>query len=142
MSTFRLRSLAAVAVLAGAASLSACGAGSSNADYANGKTQFTQKCGSCHVMAAAGTKGVIGPNLDDAFRTARAEGYPASTFEGVVRYWISDAEQRAQPKMPRNLVTGKDADDVAAYVAVSAGAPGADGKVAESAVRPAAPPAK
>lgn len=138
MSTFQRRSLAAVVALAGAMSLSACGAGTSGADYANGKTQFTQKCGGCHAMAAAGTKGVIGPNLDDAFRQSRSEGFKASTFEGVVRYWIANPEQRSTPKMTPNLVTGKDADDVAAYVAVSAGAPDANGKYADSAVRPPA----
>ena len=31
---------------------------------ANGKTIFTAKCGSCHTLAAAGTTGTVGPNLD------------------------------------------------------------------------------
>jgi mono/diheme cytochrome c family protein len=29
-----------------------------------GKTVFTQNCGSCHTLAAAGTSGTVGPNLD------------------------------------------------------------------------------
>ena len=28
------------------------------------------KCGSCHTLARAGTRGVVGPNLDEAFRRA------------------------------------------------------------------------
>ncbi len=82
MSTIRLRSLATgVIAVAAAVTLSACGSsGTANADLANGKDQFTKKCGSCHTMKAAGTVGVIGPNLDDAFRGSRAEGYPSSTF--------------------------------------------------------------
>jgi cbb3-type cytochrome c oxidase subunit III len=30
----------------------------------NGKTIFTSNCGSCHTLAAAGTNGTVGPNLD------------------------------------------------------------------------------
>jgi len=30
----------------------------------DGETIFKAKCGSCHTLAAAGTKGTIGPNLD------------------------------------------------------------------------------
>lgn len=136
MSTIRLRSLATgVIAVAAAVTLSACGSsGTANADLANGKDQFTKKCGSCHTMKAAGTVGVIGPNLDDAFRGSRAEGYPSSTFEGVVRQWIAKAEQVREPVMPRNLVTGKDADDVAAYVAVSAGVGAKPGELTDSPV--------
>lgn len=32
---------------------------------ASGKSVFTENCGSCHVLAAAGTRGTTGPNLDD-----------------------------------------------------------------------------
>jgi cytochrome c oxidase subunit 2 len=31
---------------------------------AAGKTLFTQQCGSCHVLADAGTQGAVGPDLD------------------------------------------------------------------------------
>ena len=41
-------------------------------DRAKGKELFIQKCGSCHTLADAGTKGQIGPNLDDAFRRVAA----------------------------------------------------------------------
>jgi cbb3-type cytochrome c oxidase subunit III len=30
----------------------------------NGKAIFTARCGSCHTLAAAGTSGKVGPNLD------------------------------------------------------------------------------
>jgi cbb3-type cytochrome c oxidase subunit III len=30
----------------------------------NGKTIFTSECASCHTLAAAGTNGTVGPNLD------------------------------------------------------------------------------
>jgi cbb3-type cytochrome c oxidase subunit III len=31
----------------------------------SGKDIFTANCGSCHTLAAAGTNGTVGPNLDD-----------------------------------------------------------------------------
>lgn len=39
--------------------------GGTTAD-ALGKQVFTQNCGSCHTLKAAGTTGTVGPNLDDA----------------------------------------------------------------------------
>ena len=35
-------------------------------DRGTGKELFTQKCGSCHTLADAGTTGKVGPNLDEA----------------------------------------------------------------------------
>lgn len=138
MTSFRTRVISGVLVAAGAFTLAACGSGTSDADLANGKTKFTQLCGGCHAMEAAGTKGVIGPNLDDAFRGPRAEGFKASHFQGVVKYWIANPDTKAEPKMTANLVTGKDADDVAAYVAANAGLTGAD-DVDGAPIRPAEP---
>lgn len=115
-----MRSRAALALVVGAAAFGLSACGGSDADLANGKAKFTQ-CGICHTLADAGTKGIVGPNLDDAFRGARRDGFEDSTFEGVVRYWIDKPEQNTQPIMPADIVTGKDADDVAAYVAAVAG---------------------
>jgi mono/diheme cytochrome c family protein len=39
---------------------------------ADGKTVFTDHCGSCHTLSAAGTSGSIGPNLDDITLDAAA----------------------------------------------------------------------
>jgi cytochrome c oxidase subunit 2 len=38
-----------------------------------GKELFTQQCGSCHVLADAGTSGEVGPNLDEALQGADAD---------------------------------------------------------------------
>ena len=89
-----------------------------------GKTLFTQKCGSCHVLDRAGTKGVQGPNLDDAFGPARSKGLGEETVAGVVHQQI--AFVRRNSTMPKDLVTGQGARDVAAYVAAAAGQPGKD----------------
>ncbi len=32
---------------------------------ADGEAVFTSNCGGCHTLAAAGTSGTTGPNLDD-----------------------------------------------------------------------------
>ena len=58
-----------------------------------------------------------GPNLDDAAAGDRIEGLKQSSFEALVRQQIDEAD----PPMPRHLVTGDDARDVAAYVASVAG---------------------
>ena len=39
--------------------------GGGTASAAEGKQIFTQNCGGCHTLAAAGTNGQVGPNLDD-----------------------------------------------------------------------------
>jgi mono/diheme cytochrome c family protein len=136
--------LAAAPVLVAAALLAAgCGTGGiskGKADTAHGKQLFQERCGSCHTLADAGTQGRIGPNLDDAFSGPRSEGFKASTIRNVVlgqiKYAIEhpsgfvtgpDGKELPAPGMPRNLVTGDDAQDVAAYVASVAGISAAGG---------------
>ena len=116
-----MRGLAAGAVVALTA-LSGCN--SKDQDVATGKQLFTQRCGSCHVLADAGTKGQIGPNLDDAFRRAIQDGLGRDTIAGVVEKQI-ELPQGGQ--MPANLVEGKDRQAVAAYVSQVAGKGGATG---------------
>ena len=107
--------------LAVALLLAGCGTGgkaeSHGADVQTGQTLFTQNCGSCHTLAAAGTSGTIGPNLDNAFGPARQQGFKQSTIQNVVL----DQIRVAAAPMPRNIVKGQDAQDVAAYVASVAG---------------------
>ena len=106
------------------AALSGCSAKNDNPDLINGKKLFVAKCGSCHTLARAGTKGTVGPNLDDAFRNPVHEGFGDSAIRGLVREWIAIA--RKGGVMPQNLVKGNDAQDVAAYVAAVAAKPGKD----------------
>jgi mono/diheme cytochrome c family protein len=118
----------ACAVLLAALAATGCGSGglTGGGDAAAGKELFTGKgqCGSCHTLADAGTKGVIGPNLDDAFHQAREDGLGEATIRAVVRDQISYpivAPNTGAPGMPADLVKGDDADAVAAYVASVAG---------------------
>jgi len=119
--------LAAGVTVAALAGLTGCDL-QENADLDNGQQAFTQKCGSCHTLTAAGTSGAVGPNLDLAFQQARKTGMDQDTFEGVVQGQIENPRP-ANPQdtavyMPPNLVEGQEAEDVAAYVASVAGVPG------------------
>jgi mono/diheme cytochrome c family protein len=69
--------------------------GTTTGAEANGESVFTSSCGSCHTLAAAGTGGSVGPNLDDLKPDAatveeqvRNGGGGMPAFEGQ----LSDAE--------------------------------------------------
>jgi cbb3-type cytochrome c oxidase subunit III len=101
-------------------------------DQGTGEKVFVSKCGGCHTLAAAGTQGAVGPNLDDSFAEARANGFKESAIADIVagqirepgQYATGQGEARLQANMPPNLVTGADLDDVAAFVAANAGTQG------------------
>jgi mono/diheme cytochrome c family protein len=121
------RPLLALALVA-AAALAASGCGTSTADVAHGRVLFIQKCGVCHELAEAGTTAQIGPNLDTAFAAAREAGEGGETIEGVVEAQVeSPRPSNGDPavSMPAHVVGGQDLDDVAAYVGMYAGVPGA-----------------
>lgn len=114
------------------AALAATGCGSGGLTDAGGESRGKElflgegQCASCHMLADAGAKGVIGPNLDDAFRQARNDGLGEGTIREVVRDQIAypvESPNTGSPGMPADLVTGEDADAVAAYVASVAGLP-------------------
>jgi len=77
-----------------------------------------------------------------AFQQSLKEGYERSTIEGIVHRQILYPNRMAQfdpqtgkqlPSMPADLVEGEDAEDVAAYVAMAASAPGEDtGRLAKA----------
>jgi mono/diheme cytochrome c family protein len=73
-----------------------------------GRDLFVDNCGSCHTLDAAGTEGSIGPNLDEA--QVDMDEVLAKITEGP-------------SVMPENLVSGQDAQDVAAFVAASGPGP-------------------
>jgi uncharacterized cupredoxin-like copper-binding protein/cytochrome c2 len=129
------------------AALAGCGGVTSGqANLVNGKEKFIAKCGACHTLGRAGTKGITGPNLDEAFQRARIDGERDSTFAGVVSDQIAEPNRIVQvdPQtlkplalMPANLVTGEDRGDVAAYVGMVAGRGGKDsGQLASVGAKP------
>jgi plastocyanin len=105
-----------------------------NANLILGKQEFVAKCGSCHTLAHAGTKGVVGPNLDEAFAQSLATGMGRNTVRGVVEYQVQFPNPEGA--MPKNLLNGATLTDVAAYVAQVASRPGQDAGLLASAVQP------
>jgi mono/diheme cytochrome c family protein len=124
------RAIWAVATIGAAAAvigLTGCDLGP-KPDLARGEQLFTQRCGSCHALIAAGTSATVGPDLDYAFKEARENGQDSDTFEGIIKSQVENPRPAdpSQPEvyMPADLVTGDDLNDVAAYVASVAGVPG------------------
>jgi plastocyanin len=95
-----------------------------NANLIRGKQEFVAKCGSCHTLARAETKGTVGPNLDESFRYGIAEAHGRSTIHGVVEHQVTFPNPEGV--MPKELVHGAALNDVAAYVAQAADRPGQD----------------
>jgi len=93
-----------------------------NGDPSHGKQLFQDpknQCASCHTLADAGTKGTIGPNLDDAFSSVKQQGFSVQSMMDVIRGQIAYPEL----PMPANLLRGQDANDVSTYIAKCAGNP-------------------
>jgi mono/diheme cytochrome c family protein len=126
--------LVAAALLAAGCGTGGVASAGQPPDTQSGQQLFTQSCGNCHALSAAGTNGTIGPNLDNAFAASVDEGYPQSVIENVVldQIRLGSGEVatytngklgnfKVQTPMPANIVKGQDAIDVAAYVASVAG---------------------
>jgi mono/diheme cytochrome c family protein len=78
------------------------------------KELFQTNCGSCHTLAAAGTDGVVGPNLDDLLG--------ASTDPDANTGRVLDAiDQGIGGRMPAGIIEGEQAQQVAEFVSRSAG---------------------
>jgi mono/diheme cytochrome c family protein len=92
--------LLVVAVLA----LSGCGTNSRGGGPlpGTGELLFVRDCGDCHTLADAGTKGTAGTNLDTTKPTMQQ---------------VLDAIADGPKVMPPDIVTGADAEAVAAFVA-------------------------
>jgi plastocyanin len=132
---------AAVVLVGVAAMLSSCSTSVKGADNVNlieGKREFVAKCGACHTLARAETKGIVGPNLDEAFRVGLREGLVPGSARADIRASVEEQIKIPNPEraMPKELVKGQTARDVAAYVAQSADAPGKDTGLLATAVAP------
>jgi len=123
--------LAAVFLAAGCAGETTSSEG---ADIATGKQLFSEKCGSCHTMNDAGTQGVVGPNLDNAFGYARSQEFDSSTFFEVTLHQM----RIPAPPMPdfdepgtKDHLSEEELVAIARYVANCAGEGVADAQVGQ-----------
>jgi len=105
--------LLAFALAAAASIASACGSEGIQVND-RGAHLFAERCAGCHTLSAAGTHGsagerISGPNLDYRKETTTTVLYAIRNggFSGAI--------------MPQNIAVGKDADDIAAFVAKYAG---------------------
>ena len=76
----------------------------------SGKHLFKQTCASCHNLDAVNARGVTGPDLDEIGTASKDRILGAIKRGGT-----------GQKRMPANVLTGADAEDVALYVSKVAG---------------------
>jgi mono/diheme cytochrome c family protein len=81
--------------------------GSTGGDVTAGKSAFSATCGGCHALKDAGTNGQVGPDLD--------------SLAPLTAERVAKQIENGSGAMPAKLLTGKDAENVAAYVASVAG---------------------
>jgi mono/diheme cytochrome c family protein len=81
-----------------------------SASEASGRATFAKYCSTCHTLRASNAVGKVGPNLDVL--------HPP---KGLILDAIKNGRARGQGQMPKGVVDGQDAQDVAAYVAAVAG---------------------
>ena len=79
----------------------------------HGRELFGQRCRTCHTLKAANAVAQVGPNLD-VLRPPKA----------LVLDAIHHGRARGNGQMAADLVQGKDADDVASFVAKAVGKSG------------------
>jgi plastocyanin len=121
--------------LAAAAAAGGCSLKEDNPDLVAGKQAFVKKCGSCHSLQRAGTKGAVGPDLDQAFQQAEKEGFGESAIRGVVKKQILFPARGGV--MPADLAGGAEADNISAYVAKVVSKRGKDEGLLATAVKQA-----
>jgi cytochrome c551 len=76
----------------------------------SGRATFAKFCATCHTLKASNAVGKVGPNLDVL--------HPP---KALILDAIAKGRAQGRGQMPAGLVTGEDAQDVAAYVAAVAG---------------------
>jgi mono/diheme cytochrome c family protein len=89
-----------------------------NAEQVRGRELFAHACAVCHTLAAVKSVGRIGPNLDVRV------GDDISTAAGrnaLVLNAIAEGRARGLGQMPAQLYQGKEAEQVANFVAAVAG---------------------
>jgi mono/diheme cytochrome c family protein len=96
-------------------------------DLGKGKTLFVTNCGTCHTLYAAGTDGNFGPNLDITLAPAGPPSGPTAkqtitATKGRVTNAIENGVDSSTPgRMPGGIISGQQAEQVADFVASTAG---------------------
>jgi plastocyanin len=128
-----------LALLGGSCALllgaSGCGAvkRADNPNLIEGKQEFVAKCGACHTLARAETKGTVGPNLDAAFSAGLSEGLRRSAVRTVVEGQVENPNRFGV--MPAGLASGAKLTNIASYIAEAVDRPGKDSGLLATAVQ-------
>jgi mono/diheme cytochrome c family protein len=83
-----------------------------------GRELFASKCGVCHTLAAVKSVGRTGPNLD---YLVGKEVTTTASRRALVLHTIAEGQAFGLGDMPAELYVGKEAEDVAKFVAAVAG---------------------
>ncbi|HUH80605.1 MAG TPA: hypothetical protein VLZ06_04695 [Solirubrobacteraceae bacterium] len=90
-----------------------------------GRELFAHSCVYCHSLAAVRSYARTGPNLDvrvgDDIHVPGGEGATRAARKALVMSAILEGRARGNGQMPALLYQGKEAEDVAAFVAAVAG---------------------
>ncbi len=120
------RPVIALALLAGAAGLVACGSegistkvARDSAQVRSGATLFAERCSGCHTLDVAGAQGTT-LNFRQRERTDGPNFNVRKEQAGNVLYAIRNGGYSGAI-MPENIVVGKDAEDVAQFLAKYSG---------------------
>lgn len=85
-----------------------------------GKALFATNCGTCHTLDAAGTDGVVGPNLDTLIGLQSAVGGKQAWLGGYNTV-LNAVQCGVQGRMPKGILEQDNAKEVASFVAAYAG---------------------
>jgi mono/diheme cytochrome c family protein len=90
-----------------------------------GKSLFETNCGTCHTLYAAGTDGNFGPDLDELLAPngpATDEGTIDGIKERVLNAVHNGVDSSTTPgRMPPGILSAQQAEEVAEFVANTAG---------------------
>ena len=99
-----------------------------NAEQQRGRHLFSEACSVCHTLATAKAVGRIGPNLDvrvgENIATPPGPKGASEHFanaRALVENAVSEGRARGKGQMPADLYVGKEAVEVASFVAAVAG---------------------
>lgn len=99
-----------------------------SASLEEGQALFEDNCGNCHTLYAAGTDGNFGPDLDTTLaEQGPPEGESAEeTIESTKERVLSAIEKgvdgtTTSGRMPPGILSGEQAEEVAEFVAHTAG---------------------
>jgi mono/diheme cytochrome c family protein len=89
-----------------------------NAEEVKGRELFSHTCTVCHTLAAVKSVGRIGPDLD----VRVGDDIPTTAGrKALVENAIAEGRARGNGNMPAQLYQGKEAEEVASFVAAVAG---------------------